>query len=163
MNRSLGTIVAPQGLDGSVRISLFTQFPERLLAAGRSVGIALHDKVLGPYEVRRWYRHRTGAVVKLDGLHSRDEAERVIGGRLISEGEDPGLPDGHFYVDDILHKPVVDSARHPIGEVIEVLQGKAHDVWVVEGPMGQRLVPAVRAWVDVCSDEIRLKRSLDDA
>ncbi len=52
-------------------------------------------------------------------------------------------------VEDVLGLPVVDAAFGALGEIVEVIETAAHEVWVVEGRYGQVLIPAVEEFVCV--------------
>ena len=53
----------------------------------------------------------------------------------------------------LLGREVVDEKSGPLGSIVEVMVGPANDVWVVEGPLGEVLLPAVESVVVDASGE----------
>lgn len=120
-----------------------TDFPERILGL-RAVWL------VGPWggERRRVesVRRAGGAfLVKLEGVDDRNAAERLRGAQVcVPREEVTPLPEGTYYVADLLGFQVVTEAGTVLGLLEEVLRGPAHDVYVVRGPRGELLLPAVR-------------------
>lgn len=84
-------------------------------------------------------------LVKLGGVHSRGEAERLRGAELcIPQEQRAELPEGTYYVSDLLGAEVWTEEGELVGRLVDVLRGAAHDVYVVRGPRGEILLPAVR-------------------
>lgn len=163
MNRTIGTVVAPQGLDGSVRLRVETAFPEERLKPGTQVKLLPPEGTPQMMKVRACRRHRVGAVVGFFGVTGREGAQALVGATVLSLDDDYALPSGHFYVDDVIGCDVVDAGGKALGSVTDVLQGKVQDIWVIEGAAGRHLVPGVKAWVEVDLDvrRVRLKQRLE--
>lgn len=139
----VGWITRPHGLRGEVRV-----VPEGEPAEGlerfRTVWL------VGPWgEEERQVasvRRAVGAfLVKLEGVDDRTHAERLRGAEVcVPEDQLPPLPEGTYYVSDLLGAEVVTEEGQPLGALADVLHGPAHDVYVVRGPRGEVLLPAVR-------------------
>ena len=122
----------------------------------------------------RWYRveavvadGRAGSLVQLSGVGTLDAAEELVGKTLLARVCD--LP-----ADLSLHDPerlvgraVTDAVLGELGTISEIMQGPAQDVWVIEGPFGEVLVPVVDAVVSEVPDEgpieVRVPAGLVDA
>jgi 16S rRNA processing protein RimM len=147
----VGRIVAPQGLQGELRVLPLSDFPERFTAPGG-----------------RWLRNRQGRlqevqllsgrqlpgkelyVVRLEGVSSRMAAEALVGSDLLaSAAERPVLEPGEFHLLD-LEGLQVRLLPHgsPIGTVRDLIHG-GNDLLEVELTNGQRrvLIPFVEAIV----------------
>jgi 16S rRNA processing protein RimM len=77
----------------------------------------------------------------------------------IPRGEAPALPEGTFYHYDVLGLQVWEGDR-PLGSVREILETPAHDVYVVQGPTGEWMLPATRAHIrriDLAAGRIELE------
>ena len=78
--------------------------------------------------------------LRFDGVDSIDAAEQIAGRFLLADVRD--LEDLDMPVRDIGRR-VVDERHGELGEIREVIETAAHDVWVIDGPHGEVLVPVV--------------------
>jgi 16S rRNA processing protein RimM len=85
----------------------------------------------------------SGQLVALSGVSDIAAAEAICGCTLLARVED--LPEGYALhdVDALLGREVTDQTFGPIGSIVEVLRSVANDVWVIDGPYGEVLLPAV--------------------
>ena len=98
-----------------------------------------------------------GPLVTLAAYDSIDSARELTGRNLLVKTED--LPDDWKLEeeDDLVGTMVRDEVHGPLGEIEEVIETGANDVWVVNGPLGQVLIPViddVLLGVDEETDEI---------
>ena len=95
--------------------------------------------------------HRAGgcAVFSLGGIDSAREAETLSGAIVSMRRLDlPPLPADEYYWEDLVGCEVVDPGGNPLGEVVAVEPGPAHDWLVVRrtgGAVG--LLPVVAAFL----------------
>lgn len=84
-----------------------------------------------------------GPIVTLEGVHDRDTAAELVGCLVLVREE--ALPEGWFPEQEraLVGYEVVDDVRGPLGQIEDVIITGANDVWVVEGPFGQVLVPVI--------------------
>lgn len=99
-----------------------------------------------------------GPIVTLEGVDSIDVA-RGLGGREILVSTD-ALPEGWDRAPepDMAGVGVVDEIHGDLGEIVEVIVTGANDVWVVDGPKGQVLIPVIDDVVISVDDERRTAR-----
>jgi 16S rRNA processing protein RimM len=137
----VGRINGPFGLEGAVKVLPLTDFEDRF-----DPGSALYlDGVARKVQWRN--RRSPGLVVKLDGLDSRTLAEMHRGRYLeVPAADARELPEGSFYHHQLVGVEVVTASGTALGELVEVLERPANDVWVVRDVSGsvERLVPATR-------------------
>lgn len=96
-----------------------------------------------------------GQAVTVSSIRSMEDAERVVGRYLLVREDE--LPDDLLVHDPaaLVGLPVADVALGELGEIVSVMQGPANDVWEVEGPYGQVLVPVVEEFIrDVGPDGV---------
>lgn len=140
---TIGTIVAPHGIKGEVKVRIETDFPERFetldqVWVQRTNG---RGEMLGVESVRF---QEAGALVKFRGIDDRNSSEEMRGAELrISRDELMELEDGEFYLDDLLGIDVYTTDGEHLGKISEVLQAAGNDVYVT--PKG--LIPAVKQFV----------------
>ena len=53
------------------------------------------------------------------------------------------LPAGHYYHHQLIGLNIVTTDGEALGAVTEILPGQSNDNYVVEGPRGQLLIPAI--------------------
>lgn len=78
------------------------------------------------------------------GVASREDVSRLAGHYLLVPASvTPPLPGGACYLFEIVGFRVTDPSGAPLGEIVDVMENPANDVWVVRGPRGEFLIPAV--------------------
>jgi 16S rRNA processing protein RimM len=140
----IGKIVAPQGVRGEVRVMPLTDFPERY----RSLKIALlDDGTTLPIESVRY--HQQAVLLKFRGLNTRNDIEHLRGKLIQVERKDlVPLPDGHYYIFDLIGLEVYNEQEEYLGKVTDVLQTGSNDVYVVEQKDKQPLlIPGLKTVV----------------
>jgi 16S rRNA processing protein RimM len=140
---AIGRVTRPQGRHGEVRVEPLTDDPLRFQD--------LTECCLVPPETgeRRaveavWFQG-TAPVLKLEGVGSIDEAERLRG-RLVAVPRAAVRPlaGDRFYSFDLIGSTVTDSGGAVLGTLTDVLAGDAHDLWVATVGGRECLIPAVR-------------------
>ncbi len=154
----------PQGLRGEVALRLFNP-NSPLWEVGRRFWMA------GEGEPGRWMTlqafrsDRRGAVVKLEGVSSREEAERLVGLRLSVDRTDlPALGEQETYLADLVGMQVLDAAGKRLGVVVALEEGGTQDFLVVEESGRQELWPATPeliASIDPAGRTVRLALALE--
>ncbi len=84
-----------------------------------------------------------GQMVALSGVRDIAAADELVGKTLLADVAD--LPEGYALhdADALLGREVVDERYGALGTIDEILVGVANDVWVIQGPYGEVLVPVV--------------------
>ena len=108
--------------------------------------------------------HRGMALVKFQGINTREDAERLAGVELEVPIEDvPPLPDGSYYHFQILDMEVWTTTGELLGVVEDILITGGNDVYVVRSGGGEVLVPAIEDVVlDVDVDEGKITVDLPE-
>ena len=88
-------------------------------------------------------------ILKLEGISDRDRAEALRGRELYVTEEDlPELPQGQYYVRDIIGMAVREENGTFLGEVTDVIQNTAQDIFEVKKQGGKKvLIPKVDEFV----------------
>ena len=134
----VGRVLGPWGIGGHVRVELHTDSRERFSAGSR----VYLDGAETAVESSR--PHKGGLVVRFSSVADRTAAETLKGASLtVPRDEVDPLPDGSYYYFQIIGLRVTTDDGDDLGRVHEVLATGGNDVYVVRGPSGERLVPAL--------------------
>lgn len=147
----IGKITSPHGIRGEVKAYMYTENPERF-EAGKTLYIAEKS-----YEIESSRVQAPFAFLKLKGIEDRNAAELLIKKIVFIKAEELSeLPEGSYYVRDIIGITVNDKKRGRIGIVSDVIQGSSQDLYELKLNDGRKLlIPAVEEFVK----EISLKKA----
>jgi 16S rRNA processing protein RimM len=141
----VGQVRRPHGIRGEVRVEILTDYPERIVE---------HDHLylaypqtpddVEPYPLEAIRPHKGVLLIKLAGVDDRDAAEELRG-MLVQVPLDQAVPleEGEYYHFQLIDMDVETETGEWLGRVADVLATGAHDVYVVRGPRGEVLLPAV--------------------
>ncbi len=150
----IGTIVAPQGVDGEVRVYPNSDFPERFEQPGKRWLLKPGDTEPQPIELlASYYLPGKGLyVLQFAGVDDRDRAEVLRGCRLmVPETDRPTLCDDEYHVLDLFGIEVFHHLTgETVGVVVDVIAA-GNDLLVVKISGGDRevFIPFVKAIVPV--------------
>jgi 16S rRNA processing protein RimM len=137
---AVGRVARPFGLRGELKVKVLTAYPEQL---GR-----LRTVYLGPqaqaWTVESLRLHQGAALFKLCGCNDRNAAD-ALRDMLVQIPLEDAVPleEGEYYEHQIVGLAVVEQDGTPLGKVREILSTGANDVYVVVGPDGELLLPAL--------------------
>jgi len=89
-------------------------------------------------------------ILKLSGVSERTTVERLRG-ELLEAADNHVLRDDDesYFVHELVGlRVVLTEGGEELGTVVEVLQTGANDVYVVHGPRGETLIPAIGGVID---------------
>lgn len=140
---TIGKIVNVVGLKGEVKVYNYSDSSEIYENTG---SVYIGEKLCSIEKVRI---QKNMVLLKLEGVDNRDAAERLRGTYIyVTEADLPDLPDGQFYVRDIIGMTVVEETGETLGKVTDVLQNTAQDIFEVEDNSGKKiLIPKVDQFV----------------
>lgn len=117
----IGTIVAPQGLKGELRVSPTTDFPERFEEPGQRWLQQPGATEPQPVELvsGRYIPGKGLYVVQLEGVENRNQVEALRGSKLlVPESDRPQLEEGEYHVRDLINLEVFNQLT---GEVLGII------------------------------------------
>ncbi|NBD34838.1 MAG: 16S rRNA processing protein RimM [Chloroflexi bacterium] len=138
---AVGRVLRPHGIRGELRVQVFTDFPEHLAE--------ISHVYLGPtyrrMAIEKVRFHKNRILLKLAGLEDRDAAETFRDQTVYVAMEDAvPLEEEEYYHFQVVGMQVETEDGEALGEVVEVLAPPgANDVFVVHGPRGEILIPAI--------------------
>ena len=136
---AVGEVLGSHGLWGELRARVLSDVPHRFDA-----GQEIH--ILGiPYRIAKSSRSRSNQVIlQLHGLGTMDAARALVGQLITVPPEAvPQLPDGEYYHFELLGLKVLTQDGEDLGRIEDILVTGSNDVYVVTGPTGEVLVPAL--------------------
>ncbi|MBP3310500.1 MAG: 16S rRNA processing protein RimM [Ruminococcus sp.] len=155
-----GKIVTTHGIKGEVKIMPYTDYPELLCEFDRLFSGRNHDEII----VERARVQKNMVIAKLEGIDTPEEAEKLRNKILYMHRDDLELDEDTYFIQDLIGVEVKDADSGEVyGEIADVMQTGANDVYVVRGADREYLVPAI-ADVVVSTDidsNIMLIRPLD--
>lgn len=153
----IGEITKPHGVRGEVRVEMLTEVPERYRAL-EEVFVAKNERHTPQAITLESVRfHQGKALVKFEGYNYRDEVEKLRKW-LILIPADQAIPleDGEFFYYQLLGMSVVSDKGEPLGEVTDIIQTGANDVFVVAHPeKGEILIPDTEEVVTNVDGDVR--------
>lgn len=140
---ALGEISNAQGVTGEVRVIPFTHFPERFQRLDRV--FAGSGECWQPLHVKGVRPHRQFLLIRFAEINDRNAAEGLKGMLLaVPPDERWPLPEGHFYVDDLMGMVVCDENGKRLGTIRDVLETGANSVLVVQESKEELLIPMLK-------------------
>ena len=138
---AVGFLRRAHGLRGEIIMDLHTDFPERL-RNGRKLFVGEGHKVMTLEGARP---HAKGMLVKFEGIETPEDAGQLRNQWVYVRAADvPSLPEGQLYQHELFGFGVVDENGNHLGELVEILETGANDVYVVKGESGKEiLLPAI--------------------
>lgn len=103
--------------------------------------------------LRKLNRH---FIVSFHEVTDRDVAAGYRGALLSSSFEAIALREGEFLYEQIIGLTVISSDGTKIGEVVDIFDSGAHDVYVVRKDEKEYLIPAVREFI--CDIQVAEKK-----
>ena len=140
---AVGEIVKPQGIKGEFKVIPLTnnikRFGQMRRVYWRTPG-GLRELFIEGYRPLNAF-----VLLKFAGIDNLTEAEALGRGLiLIPRSERPKLPQGEYYYDEIEGLDVYTIAGKPLGKIGRILETGSNDVYVVSGPEGEILIPALK-------------------
>ena len=131
----IGQIVNTRGLRGEVKVNSFSEDEHRFEKL--STILVKNKKEFTEYEIQKVTYSKNQVVLKLKGIDHIDYAEKLKNLYIYVKKEDLGkLPEGVYYIADIIGLNVYTEAGEYIGKVDDILKTKANDVYVIRSDLG---------------------------
>jgi 16S rRNA processing protein RimM len=155
---TVGRLGRPWGVRGAINLRLHE--PDDALSWARDV-VWLEGEAFPScaVDVAQFYDKGSKVLIQFTGVNSPEDVSalthldvRVPRDWLPEPGEDE-----HF-VQDLLGMEVIDEVRGTLGTIERVFTTGANDVWVVRGPGGEELIPAIKEVVVAVDEAARTVR-----
>ena len=140
----LGQIVGTHGVRGEVRVDPWCDSPD---FAKRFPLLFYDDRGENPVRVLSCRAHGNLVLLRLEGVDTLDDAARMRGRILYIRRGDVALPEGTWFVGELLGCRVVDAddPARVYGTLTQVTPTGANDVWQITDAAGREyLIPAIK-------------------
>lgn len=141
----LGEILRPHGVRGELRMRVLTDYPDAIAERGQVLlGTGAEDNSPRQYSVDHLRMHKGYALLKLQGINNRSDADPMRGLFVMIRTEDAvPLDDDEIYLFQLIGMQVSTIDGTDLGELVDVLETGANDVYIVQGRrFGEVLIPA---------------------
>ena len=133
----VGFLRRAHGLRGEMIMDVHTDFPERLRNGKRLFVGEEHQ----PVTLVSTRPHAKGMLVKFKGIDKPEDLARFRNQWVSVKAKDvPPLPEGQMYQHELFGFQVVDESNNPLGELVEIIETGANNVYVVKDSNGRELL-----------------------
>lgn len=152
----VGFLRRAHGLRGEIIMDLHTDFPKRL-RSGRKLFVGDEHKLMMLSGARP---HAKGLLVKFKGIETPEDAGQLRNQWVYVKATDvPALPEGQIYQHELFGFKVIDENDRPLGELVEIIETGANNVYVVKDESGKEiLLPAIPSVILELDVDRRLMR-----
>ena len=135
-----GKIVTTHGIRGEVKVMPYTDTPELLCEFDRLFIGKNRDEI----NVIRARVFKNTVIMKLEGIDTPEDAEKLRNKLLYMHRHDLELDDDTYFIQDLIGLEVSDADSGKVyGKIADVMQTGANDVYVIKGDDREYLVPAI--------------------
>lgn len=138
-----GQIVSTHGIRGEVRFNPWCDTPEFMKRFKTLYFDAKGEKAVKVVSCRP---HGNIVILKLEGIDTVEEAQKLRNKTLFMNRKDAKLGKGDWFIQDLIGCTVYDTDNNSIvyGELTDVAQTGANDIWYIEKNGKEYIIPAIK-------------------
>ena len=135
------------GVKGTLKIHSYAESLE-IFQPGAMISVSTSDGREKDYEIDWIKPHSRGALLALNSISDRDQAQPLIGADLqIEKAALPELETGVYYWSDLIGVDVFTTDDRYLGRLESIIETGANDVYVVKDDAREILIPALKSVV----------------
>ena len=147
-----GMIINTHGIAGAVKLEPWCDSPEVL--ASLPCVYFKKGEVYSEVKILKASVFKRFVIATLEGVNDIDAASALREKVVFAAREDLPLAEGDNFIADLIGLPVIDAESGRVyGTLSGVINNGATDIYEIETPSGQRLMPAVDEFVRSIDDE----------
>ncbi len=136
-----GKIVGTHGVRGMLRVQPWSDDGEFLAQFKK---LYTDERGESALKIKKAQPHGNVVLLTIDGVDSIEKAESLRGKVLYIKRSDVKLPRDRYFISDLLGCSVFDAdTKEALGELCDVSQTGANDVWYIKKGEREYLVPAI--------------------
>ena len=145
----IGQIVSTHGIKGEIRLNPWCDGPEFVK---KFKTLYRDDKGNNPFKIVSCRPHGNVAVIKLEGVDTVEAARALKNTVLYMKRSDVNLPAGKWFISELIGCEVIDEDDNSVvyGKIKDIDSGMANDIWYIETPEKEVLIPAIKDVVIRC-------------
>ena len=145
----IGQIVSTHGIRGEIRLNPWCDGPEFVK---KFKTLYRDDKGNNPFKIISCRPHGNVAVMKLEGVDTVEAARALKNTVLYMKRSDVNLPAGKWFISELIGCEVIDADDNTVnyGKIKDIDSGMANDIWYIETPEKEVLIPAIKDVVIRC-------------
>ena len=141
---TIGFVRKPHGVAGYMKIGSLSDAPDRFKNL-RQAWLEFPNGHREAIQIEQTRIQGEHLLIKFVGIDTPEQGARLAGAYIQTPMTEVGsLPEGEFYVFDLIGCQVVSDKGDEIGRIRDVMAMPANDVFIVDTPKGEALIPAVR-------------------
>ena len=141
-----GKIINTHGVKGALKVENRCDTP-KVLASLKRVYLEKNG-VYGERKILKASVFKEFVIMELEGVSDMDAAMLLKNTVIYASREDIPLREGDYFLADLEGLDVIDLETDKVyGKIREVINRGASDIYVVDTPSGERMMPAVSAFV----------------
>ena len=142
-----GKVVNTHGCHGGLKLESWCNDPEDLAALPNLYFRSGSE--YRSYRVLKASIFKQFVIITLDSVNTMDLALAMKGQTVYASREDFDLEEGEYFLVDLIGLDVIDADNGKIyGQLSEMINRGASDIYVVKTPDGERMMPVVDEFVD---------------
>ena len=141
-----GIIINTHGVNGDIKLESLCDTPN-ILASFKKI----YFFEGGEYRAAKVLRasvFKNFVIARLEGVDDMDKAIALKNTTVYAARSDFKLPKGSYFIADLIGLDVIDNINGKVyGQIVDVQNKGASDIYVVKTPEGERMMPAVAEFV----------------
>lgn len=143
-----GKIINTHGLDGTLKLESFCDSPDVLAQLECIYFKGDKSGEMVPRRVIRSGVHKRFVLMRLEGVDTPEAADALRETVVYAAREDLPIAPGAHFIADLIGLPVIDAdSGVTYGNITYVFNAGASDIYTVETPSGERMIPAVPEFI----------------
>ncbi len=141
---SIGVVTSVHGIKGEILVTPITDSPEQFFQLKK---VYLKDRQ-GPrriFDIESVRRKKNALIIKMVSVNTRDQAETLKGYRVEKafDVQKSALKTDEFYIFELIGLNIKTTDGRWLGEITDVMQMPANDVYIVKNDDEEILIPAI--------------------
>ena len=141
-----GKIINTHGCRGGLKVDPWCNSPEDFTELKR-IYVKSKNEYL-EYTITKASIFKQFIILELKEIADMEKALSLKDKIIYADRDDFSLEDGEFFISDIIGLNVIDFENGKIyGKISDIINRGASDIYVVETPNGERMIPAVDEFI----------------